>query len=86
MDNGKADGEVFNIGTGEATTIDGLAKTVLELTGSNVVVSHEKERLGDIKHSSSDVSKAEKLLGYKPKVCLRDGLVPLLSEDPGVSR
>jgi len=41
---------------------------------------YEKPRAGDIKDSYADISKAKKLLGYEPRVCLRDGLRVLLEE------
>jgi UDP-glucose 4-epimerase len=75
-----ADGEVFNVGFGEATSIDDLAIAVLDLTGSNVEVIHDEPRVGDIVNSYANISKAEKLLGYKPTISLRDGLRTLLAE------
>jgi UDP-glucose 4-epimerase len=76
----KAEGEIFNIGSGKPTTINELAKTVLELTGVDSKIHYEKPRAGDIKDSYADISKAEKFLGYQPKVSLRDGLEILLEE------
>jgi UDP-glucose 4-epimerase len=76
-----AEGEVFNIGSGKPTTILELAQAILELTGVNSEILHGEPRLGDIKHSYADVSKAEKLLGYKPKLSLRQGLHTLLAEN-----
>jgi nucleoside-diphosphate-sugar epimerase len=43
-------------------------------------VLHDEPRLGEIRHSYADISKAENLLGYKPKVSLKDGLRALLEE------
>ncbi|MGD0204331.1 MAG: SDR family NAD(P)-dependent oxidoreductase [Candidatus Bathyarchaeia archaeon] len=75
-----AEGEVFNVGSGKPTSIGELAKTVLELAGVDLMIRYEKARAGDIKHSYADISKAKKLLGYEPRVCLRDGLRVLLEE------
>lgn len=77
----EAEGEVFNIGSGKATSINELAKTILELSGSKTAISHEVPRVGDIKHSYADVSKARKLLGYEPKFSLTRGLQALLEEN-----
>jgi len=79
MENKAAEGEVFNIGFGEPVSIRGLAEAFLELAGLNLEVINEEPRLGDIKHSYADISKAEKFLGYGPKVSLRDGLRILLA-------
>ena len=73
-----ANGEVFNIGSGKPTSITELAKTVLELTGQDLEIRYELPRAGDIKDSYADISKAKRLLGYEPKVTLRDGLRALL--------
>jgi UDP-glucose 4-epimerase len=71
-------GEVINVGTGEAITINELAEAFLELSNLDLGISYEAARAGDIKRSYADTSKAEKLLGYHPKVCLKDGLRDLL--------
>jgi UDP-glucose 4-epimerase len=74
----EAEGEVFNIGSGKPTRISDLAKTVLKLTGFGSKICYEKARSGDIKDSYADISKVQKLLNYKPKVNLSDGLRELL--------
>jgi UDP-glucose 4-epimerase len=76
----KAEGEVFNIGSGTPISISELAKTVIELSGADLAISYEKPRFGDIKDSYADISKAKKLLGYTPKISLKDGLKSLLDE------
>jgi UDP-glucose 4-epimerase len=82
--NDQAEGQVINIGTGKPTSVNELAKTILGLTGMSTEIIYEKPRAGDIKDSYADISKAEKLLGYEPKVSLREGLQVLLQEK-GVS-
>jgi UDP-glucose 4-epimerase len=73
-------GEVINVGTGEPTSINELAEAFLELSGLDLEVSRKAERAGEVKRSYADTSKAERLLGYYPKVCLKDGLCDLLKE------
>jgi nucleoside-diphosphate-sugar epimerase len=80
VDKSNSEGEVLNVGFGAPTSINDLAKAVMECAGLNLEVVHEEPRLGDIKHSYADISKAEKLLGYKPQVSLKDGLRTLLTE------
>jgi UDP-glucose 4-epimerase len=82
----KAESEIFNIGSGVPTSVNELAETFMDLGGVDLGVSSEAARAGDIKRSYADISKAEKLLGYHPKVCLRDGLRDLLFENNVVSR
>jgi UDP-glucose 4-epimerase len=79
MERSEADGKVVNVGSGEPTTINDLAKTVLDLCGSDKKVVYEDAREGDIKHSYADTRLAKQVLGYKPEVSLRDGLAELLS-------
>ena len=78
-------GEVFNIGSGKPTSIDQLARTILDLSGVDLEICHETPRISDVKASYADISKAKKLLGYEPKVTLRDGLQALLEEKLVVS-
>jgi UDP-glucose 4-epimerase len=81
MKSSNAEGEVFNVGSGKPTSINELAKTVLELAGEDLEIRYEKPRAGDIKDSYADISKAKKHLGYEPRVSLRDGLRVLLEEE-----
>jgi UDP-glucose 4-epimerase len=73
-------GEIFNIGSGKPTCINDLANTILELTGLKTQIIHGKTRKRDIKNSYADITKARKLLGFEPKVSLRDGLQDMLEE------
>ena len=76
----KAEGEVFNIGSGKPTSIGELAKTVSELSELDLKIRYEKSRAGDIKDSYADISKAKALLGFEPKVSLKDGLRTLFND------
>jgi nucleoside-diphosphate-sugar epimerase len=73
-----AEGEIVHIGSGRATSVNELAEEVLKLTGAESGILHKSPRTGDIKNSLADISKAKRLLGYAPKVSLRDGLRELL--------
>lgn len=76
----KAVGDVFNCGSGKAESISELAKIMVELSGRNVEPRFEKQRPGEIRESCADISKASRLLGFKPKVELRDGLKGLFCQ------
>ncbi len=67
-------GEVFNIAMGDSTSLSGLVEAINKILGKNVTAKHAPERPGDIKHSRADISKAEKLLGYRPIVSFEEGL------------
>ena len=70
---------IYNIGTGKATSINYLATLIKELTSSNVSIIHEPPRLGDIKSSQADVEKARRLLGWKARYDLRQGLLETIN-------
>jgi len=75
LDREGAAGEVFNIGTGEATTIKKLCEIFLKLTGkTHLKPIYMDAKPGDIRHSQADITKAMKLLGYRPKVSLELGV------------
>jgi len=73
-------GEIFNVGSGEASTINTLAKTIIALSNREIGIQYENERLGDIKHSYADVSKAREMLGFEVSVSLHEGLLRLFSD------
>ena len=81
MEKSEAEGEVFNVGSGKPTSINELAKTILELSGVNTTVSYHAPRLGDITNSYADISKAQKILGYQPKFSLTKGLEAMIAEN-----
>ncbi|NYT12041.1 MAG: NAD-dependent epimerase/dehydratase family protein [Methanomassiliicoccales archaeon] len=64
----------MNCGSGQSTTINALAETVISVAPRPVEIVHGPPRVGDIRHSLGDASVSEKLLGFKPKISLRDGL------------
>ena len=75
----RAVGEIFNVGTGIATSIAELANLVMELFGvDGVEPIHMPSRRGDVRYSCADIGKLKTLLGYEPQIHLRDGLSSLL--------
>lgn len=69
-----ANGEVFNIAAGKPITILDLAELIIELSGRGLGPSFEPEREFDIRHRFADISKMRRILGYKPKYDLKQGL------------
>jgi UDP-glucose 4-epimerase len=67
-------GRVFNVATGTRVDLNETFQLLRKLTGYSGSVTHGGEREGDIKHSLADVSRAEKQLGYKPRVNFEEGL------------
>jgi UDP-glucose 4-epimerase len=78
IESSRAEGEVFNIGTGTVTSITQLAKAIMDLAGSRTDITYLSPRPGDIRGSYADITKAKTLLGYQPTISLKDGLQDLL--------
>jgi UDP-glucose 4-epimerase len=70
----KVAGQVFNIATGDRTTLLQAFTEVKRITGYTGSVNHAPEREGDIKHSLADISRAKAAFGYKVVADLAYGL------------
>lgn len=68
-------GSVVNVATGERITLNKLLEEVKTIVGkSEVKAEYQQARVGDVRHSLADISRARDLLGYQPIVGLREGL------------
>jgi nucleoside-diphosphate-sugar epimerase len=68
-------GRVINIGNGQRTTLNELLEELKSLTGrSDVEVDYRPARSGDVRHSLADTQRACDLLGFEPRIGLREGL------------
>lgn len=70
----EAFGEVFNIGNEERICINELYLKLCELLHIDIAPIYGPERCGDIKHSHADISKAKRILKYKPVYSFNEGL------------
>ena len=69
----KAVGRVFNIGGGSRISVNAVLDILRELVGE-VKVRHVEDQKGDMRHTMSDTTAAREVLGYSPKVGIREGL------------
>src|SRR5579863_10554727 len=69
-----AAGNVFNVATGRRVTLNETFQLLRGMTSYSGQPNYGSERGGDIKHSLADIARAEKHLGYKPKVDFEEGL------------
>lgn len=70
-----SNGQIFGIGSGTPTTVHEVAQLLVEQYGVEVSIEVTGAyRLGDIRHNYADGTKAEKLLGFSPKVSFREGV------------
>jgi dTDP-L-rhamnose 4-epimerase len=72
----QAAGQVFNIGSGRASTISEVAALLAQALGKTYLEPCiiQKYRMGDIRHCFADITRAQAVLGYTPRVSLADGL------------
>ena len=70
----KVQGDIVNIGCGEATDLNHMLQRFNEILGTDLEPIYKPSRPGDVKHSLADIRAAGTLLGYQPKVRFADGL------------
>jgi UDP-glucose 4-epimerase len=70
---------VFNVCTGEATSVADLARVIGELARKNPDAKRLPPRAGEIRHSLGDPSAMRRALGLGRMVNLRDGLATVLA-------
>jgi len=66
-------GEIFNIASGVQTTDQQVFELVRDLLGKSVQPKYASRRPGEIDRICLDISKAERLLGWRPVVSLAEG-------------
>lgn len=71
---GPLDARAFNIGTGAGTSVLTLAQMIGRVAGVTPKLVFEPERLGELRRSVLDVSKAARTLGWRPATGLEAGL------------
>lgn len=70
-----ANGHVFNVGTGVATDVLTVAKTLCDNYGIEVPITVSGNyRLGDIRHNFADISLAKRILEFVPQWNFSDGI------------
>lgn len=67
-------GEILNIACGDKVTVNTLFAKIRDFYGKEVGPVYDEPRPGDILHSFADITKANRMLGFKPAVSLEAGL------------
>ena len=89
MDSDKAIGEVFNVGNNQQISIMDLAKKVISVTGSSStieMVAYEKAYpagFEDMERRVPDISKIERVLGWKPQIGLEQIIKDIAAHNAG---
>ena len=74
LENTHVVGNVFNIGSGIATSISELADLMIALSQKDIRPVYSPPRQGDIMRSCADITRARAELGYEPMISLETGL------------
>jgi UDP-glucose 4-epimerase len=64
---------VFNVANGRSTSINQLAKLIVNLTAGSASIRHAPVRAGDVKHSLADTTRI-RAAGFHPATSIEDGL------------
>jgi len=84
----KAPGEVVNVASGVSSSLIDLIATLKQVIGPSAAgleIEHQAPRAGDLRESSADISKARAVLGYEPRVQLKEGLAGVVEFFRGVN-
>jgi dTDP-L-rhamnose 4-epimerase len=75
-----ADGAVYNVGTGRATTIAAVADELARALGKPIAPDIPgRYRAGDVRHCIADIARIRAELGYEPRVAFEQGVKDLLA-------
>ncbi len=66
--------EIINLGNHKTVSLQELIETLEKVIGKKAIIDRQPEQPGDVPHTYADVSKAEKLLGYRAGTAFEDGL------------
>jgi UDP-N-acetylglucosamine 4-epimerase len=66
--------QVFNVAFGQRISLNELWSNLKEISGQNIEAVYGPPRAGDVRDSLADISKAGKLIDYKPEFSVFDGL------------
>jgi UDP-glucose 4-epimerase len=72
-------GQVFNVACGQRYNLLELVVTINRILGTDIAPIHTAPRVGDIKHSLADITRARKKLGYQVEVEFEEGLRCLIA-------
>jgi len=71
--------DVFNLGNSSPVRLTELIGTIESALGKKAEIEWLPDQPGDVPITYADISKAQKILGYRPRTTLRQGIDRLLS-------
>jgi UDP-glucose 4-epimerase len=71
----KAEGQVYNVGTGRETTINQLARMIVQIVGAQVELTHVDRRdIDNIRRRVVNIEKIRRELRWVPSITIEEGL------------
>lgn len=66
--------EVFNLGRGSTTNLNSFIQLIAQLVGRKAAIEVKPPQKGDVPFTRANIDKANKLLGYDPKISVYEGV------------
>jgi UDP-glucose 4-epimerase len=73
-----ADGQIINIGSGQAVSMRDLIRVVGKAAGTSLEPIYRMQKSGGVSQMQADITMAHQLLGYSPQVSLEQGLIQIV--------
>jgi UDP-glucuronate 4-epimerase len=70
----RSDFEIFNLGESKAVELNRLITLLESALGQKAVIEKLPPQPGDVRQTCADISKAEKLLNYRPQIPIEEGI------------
>lgn len=71
--------EIINLGNNQPISLNDFIKLLEKITGKKMKIKQLPMQAGDVKRTYADISKAQKLLAFKPKTTFEEGLSKLVA-------
>ena len=65
---------MINLGNDQTVTLSEMIETIENVVGKKAIIDRQSLQPGDVPQTWADVSKADKLLNYKPTISFKDGV------------
>jgi UDP-glucuronate 4-epimerase len=66
--------EIFNLGNSHPVRLDILIRLIENALGRTAIVEPAPEQPGDVRLTYADIGKSQRLLGYRPRVPIEEGI------------
>ena len=66
--------DIFNLGENATTSVTELIALIEDALGKKASINYLPERPGDVPRTYADISKAQKLLAYRPATPISEGI------------